>query len=293
MPVARRIFRILFCSILSSFLCAAAVAADSFPKTKDSQPVESLPAVDGLNAKVSGFGGAANGNGFYGGAGSVSMPLGFRYGLQIDGFVANAGTDAQGNVTGAGTAAHLFWRDPSVGLLGLYGHYVHADAFSGVDVFAGGAEGALYLGRFTLAGVAGAQGGNADLGTFGNVDVDTRFFDVVQLSYYPIDNLRLSIGHSYLFGTNAARLGAEWGFPLGHGAVAALFVTGSVGEGGDDAVAGGFRFYFGQHDKTLIRRQREDDPFSMSQITQVGDSISNVISLVNTMLNTCVRCPGH
>jgi hypothetical protein len=44
----------------------------------------SLPAVDGFNGKVAGFGGAADSRALYGGAGSLAVPLGFRYGLQID-----------------------------------------------------------------------------------------------------------------------------------------------------------------------------------------------------------------
>ena len=39
-----------------------------------------------------------------------------------------------------------------------------------------------------------------------------------------------------------------------------LFVEGRAGEGSFHGVWGGVRFYFGQKDKTLIRRHREDDP---------------------------------
>jgi hypothetical protein len=245
---------------LSNFVGSAAVAADSYPNSQVPEPAQSLPAVDGLNAKVAGFGGVAKGHGLYGAGGSLTMPLGFRYGLQIDGIAASADTEALGDVTVAGVPAHLFWRDPSAGLFGLYGHYLHGDIFSGADVFAGAFEGALYLGRFTIEGIAGAQGGKADLGALGDVNFDTRFIDVAQLAYYPIDDLKISIGHSYLFGTNSLLLGAEQGLPTGHGTMAALFVDGGVAEGGDATVLGGLRLYIGQSDKTLIRRHREDDP---------------------------------
>jgi len=258
-PMARWIC-IGLCVSLSSFVGSVAVAADSYPNSQASEPVESLPAVDGVNVKASGFGGTGDGNGFYGAASSVAVPLSFRYGLQIDGLVAGAETDEEGNATAAGTAAHLFWRDPSVGLLGPYGQYLHVDAFDGVDVFAGGAEGALYLGRFTIEGMAGVQGGNADLGALGDVNFDSRFTDVAQLAYYPIDDLKISIGHSYLFDANSFLLGAEWGLPTGRGTMAALFVNGSVSEGGGTAALGGLRLYIGQRDKTLIMRHREDDP---------------------------------
>lgn len=53
---------------------------------------------------------------------------------------------------------------------------------------------------------------------------------------------------------------SEWGFPVGHGIMSALFVEGRVGQGSYHGVWGGLRVYFGKSDKTLIRRHREDDP---------------------------------
>lgn len=192
--------RLLFASIVLAALPLTALAADIEPTEytwiEDNAPGASLPAVDSLNAKVAAFGGAVDGTGLYGGAGSVSVPLGYRFGLQIDGIVAGANLDVGGDASLAGTSGHLFWRHPSIGLLGLYGNYLHADAFGGVDVFAGGVEGALYLGRFTLEGVVGAEGG----------DVDTRVFDVAKFSYYATDNLKLSVGHTYVLDTHAALL---------------------------------------------------------------------------------------
>lgn len=47
---------------------------------------------------------------------------------------------------------------------------------------------------------------------------------------------------------------------MGHGMMAGLFAEGQVGEHSDSGVWGGVRFSFGQKDKTLIRRHREDDP---------------------------------
>jgi hypothetical protein len=85
-----------------------------------------LPAVDGINAKIDGYGGGSSRiNGFYGTNGSLSVPLAQQWGLQIDGGVGSA----QGIGASAG-GAHLFWRDPSIGLLGAYGSYLH---WNGVD----------------------------------------------------------------------------------------------------------------------------------------------------------------
>jgi hypothetical protein len=55
-------------------------------------------------------------------------------------------------------------------------------------------------------------------------------------------------------------LGAEHGFALGGGRMASLFAEALFAEGGSNAVLAGLRVYFGQHDKTLIDRHRQDDP---------------------------------
>ena len=78
----------------------------------------------------------------YGAEGALSVPLGSRYGLQVDG--------ATGKLGGSGfasTAGHLFWRDPSVGLLGGYASYTHWNSFGGVNLAKYGVEGAWYAGR--------------------------------------------------------------------------------------------------------------------------------------------------
>ncbi len=237
--------------------------------------------MDGLNGRATVFGGAADGRAFYGAVGSVTMPLGNRYGLQIDGVRTNFDSRFEGNVAGDGVAAHLFWRDPSVGLLGAYGHYLHSgaslnsEAFT-VNLFAGAAEGALYLGRFTIEGVAGVQGGQTDLEAQGKFDIATRFFDAVYLSYYPTDNLRLSLGQSYALGQNGASVGAELGLPVGGGGgtMPAIFATGRVSESGDSAVMGGLHIYFGQRNKTLIRRHREDDPTFVALPPEISNAFT-------------------
>jgi hypothetical protein len=241
---------------------STALAADISPRTAISLDTPSLPAVDGFNAKVSGFGGASDGRALYGGEGSITVPLGHQFGLQVDGLVAGFDSERLGSVTAAATAVHLFWRDPNVGLIGAYGHYFHADAFRGVNHYAGAAAGALYLGRVTLEGVAGAESGEVDLGVLGRRNIDTRFFDVAHLAWYATDNLKLSVGHSYVLGRHAVLLGAELGLNGVGGTMASLYASGSVNEGGNATVLGGLRVYFCQRDKTLIRRHREDDPIA-------------------------------
>src|SRR5262245_18809939 len=81
--------------------------------------MQQMPAVDGINAKIAGYGGGENGsNGFYGAVGSLSIPLAQQWGLQLDG---DLGSDS--GIGFHGRAAHLFWRDPSIALLGAYVFY--------------------------------------------------------------------------------------------------------------------------------------------------------------------------
>jgi len=55
-------------------------------------------------------------------------------------------------------------------------------------------------------------------------------------------------------------LGGEWGFPVSRQTKGALFVEARAGEGDFHGIYGGLRFYFGNHEKSLMRRNREDDP---------------------------------
>jgi len=229
-------------------------------------------AVDGINGKVEGFGGSFAKNGFYGAAGSLSVPLADQFGLQVDAGAGSFGTRFLGAVGG-----HLFSRDPSKGLIGVYGDYTHWDQYGGVHVGHVGVEGEAYLGRWSLTGVAGVESGNNNAGTTttvttifgpgtlstttGNLENKTRFFDRVSVNYYFTDNWKGSVGHRYMGGKNALALGTEYAFAGSRGILSSLFVEGRIGEGSSNYGAwGGLRVYFGNSDKTLIRRHREDDP---------------------------------
>ena len=74
--------------------------------------------------------------------------------------------------------------------------------------------------------------------------------------------------------------GGEWSFAAGSGRMASLFAEGRFGEGNNHGVWGGLRIYFGQRDKTLIRRNREDDP--------EPDLPSNLFPLIDGLGQTSV-----
>jgi len=244
-------------------------------------------AVDGLNGKVSADGGTFNDKTLYGGQGSISVPLGCQYGFQVDGA---GGSFNDTSIYSAG--GHLFWRDPNIGLLGVYGSYSRWDQFTGVTANHIGPEGEWYFGRWTIQGVAGVEFGNSASGQIGpnilTYNIRTRFFDQINFAYYLNDNLEVFLGHRYLGGKNALAVGGEWGVPIGGGAMGALFVEGRYGEDNTTGVWGGIRFYFGQKDKSLIRRHREDDPYDWNPGSVPNPAGSNPAPLPPTPKTTVV-----
>lgn len=225
-------------------------AGKSSSMDQDFSGNSSLPAVDGINGKLA-VGTVTDGFDANYLEGSFSLPLGHQYGLQIDGVAAEIDTSLFGSIPVYSLGAHLFWRDPSRGLLGAYANVLHVDSFGGLQSYIAGVEGALYLDRFSIDGTIGAQHGDL---------MSTDFFDDIRISYYPIDDLNLFIGQSYSFGTNSFNYGAEWALPSQSRSAVSVFAQGATFEGGDHAVSLGLRVYFGQNQKSLLRRHREDDP---------------------------------
>jgi hypothetical protein len=239
------------------------IPTDVIP-TKAPPLPQQLPAVDGFNAKWEAIGGAFDNTTYTGSKGSLSSPIARQFGVQVDALAADYGGSFLGGVGG-----HLFWRDPSIGLLGIYASDSYLDRFGGLNVAHVAPEFEGYWNRWSIQGIAGIEFGNSTnaivagtpAGGFVTTNIATRFFDKIDLSYYLTDNLKLSIGQRYEGGLNALALSAEQAFDIGK-TMASVFVEGRVGEENFRGVWGGVRFYFGQHDKTLIRRQREDDPIN-------------------------------
>ncbi len=186
-----------------------------------------LPSLQGNKSITPSVGGALAHHGFYGGAGSLSVPLTQQFGFQADGLVSSYRGDLL-----AGVGGHAFWRDPSSGLLGVYGDYLHWDRL-GSEVGHVGVEGALYWGRFTWEGVVGVESRNNRTavinGLVETVNHSTRAFDKVDLAYYLTDDVKFSIGHRYYGGKNLLALGSEWQFANFGKTSSALFIEGRVG----------------------------------------------------------------
>ena len=64
---------------------------------------------------------------------------------------------------------------------------------------------------------------------------------------------------------------------LGRGTLATAFVEGRIGATSAEGVWGGVKFYFGQKDKSLIDRHRQDDPmfWSLSTLSTLNAAFKN------------------
>ncbi len=216
-------------------------------------PVEPdiIPAVSGLNGKIALSGGTFDDDEIGTLTGAVTVPLGMRFGLQGDGMVGVR----DGEFVGGG-AAHLFWRDPTVGLLGLYGSYTRREDFDG-SVSRVGVEAEYYWNNWTAKTLVGAE--FIDAGSqFAEPDDD--FFAFTDIAYYLNEDFEISVGHRYTADRNALALGVEYQLDQDvFSSGVSLFAEGRIGEDDYQAVWGGVRVYFGD-EKSLMRRHREDDP---------------------------------
>ena len=171
-----------------------------------------LPAVSDVNFKVDLNAGSLDNAGILAGDASVAIPLSHSFGAQLD---TRASLTA--NTVFGGGAVQWFWRDPSRGLIGVYGSYAvdqdFTTAFPGgaarmLTVARAGVEGQLYIDRVSLEGVAGWE----------HSMIGGRGFDIVDIAVYPTDDLRLSIGQRY---TGGFEKGADGVWRIGRESAAA------------------------------------------------------------------------
>lgn len=236
---------------------------------KAALPTLARPAVDGINLKVETVTGSSSVRTSYlgrdssasvGFAGALSVPLGQSFGLQIDGLLG-----ASDGRFAAGGASHVFWRNPDVALVGVYGSLTRRGASDTTNTRLG-IEGQYYLSRFTVGGIAGYERSASDfvttlpeMGAFASVS-KSRGFAALDVSWYATDNFKLALGYRNYGGVNALAAGLEYMVQTGQGAAYAFFAEGRAGESRYLAGMAGLRVYVGQKDKSLIRRHREDDP---------------------------------
>lgn len=232
----------------STFKAGRLAATCVFLAGASTAAAQTNAAVSELNAKLDYAGGDMNssiGNNF---GASLTVPVTHQTGFQADGLYSRISSQNFG-----GGAAHAFWRDPDIGLLGLTGGYLYRN---GVDTYQAGAEGEYYLGRFTLGFFGGV--GSIDYANSAPFIATnpTRFVGRLSADYYPIDNLRVGVAFTTAFRDQLGQGELEYQTPIN-----GLALTSEVayGDYGYHHWLFGVRYYFGGH-KSLRDRQRQDDP---------------------------------
>ena len=283
--------------IFSLFLTGVSPAlAEESPQSNRLSPLPMLaetsgqvkPAVDGVNGKVQVYGGAGQGNalnisgipglspwqssptwkGIGGGTGTLTVPIGHSFGAQVD-----LSSGAFGNNPLGAAGGHLFWRDPDKGMVGAYGSGLILGSRVGRTVWTTAGEFEAYIGNVTGRAIVGVQGSNANTAGISAFEQyaygpnylgnnATYFHDIVEATFYPLDDLALTVGHIYSFGRNGVTGEVEYLLPQFRGGNIApsAFLSATYGWNNSSNIMAGLRVYFGNHDKSLIRRQREDDP---------------------------------
>lgn len=221
----------------------------------------------------------SNLQGISGAIGTLTMPIGHDFGLQID---LTSGTFR--NAVNGGAAGHLFWRNPDKALFGIYGSGLYWAGFGGKTNWNIGPEIEFYLDRFTIGGTFGAQGFN-----FSSLNRNLlypnsinktpcnhqpiRFFDNLDVKYYPIDDFMVSVGHTYTKGNHAVRSKFEFipEFARGKNIAPSIFGEAVYGWNKSSTLLAGIKIYFGNSDKPLVRRQREDDPAPVFNTTPASN----------------------
>ncbi|HZY48169.1 MAG TPA: hypothetical protein VFE64_00175 [Devosia sp.] len=219
--------------------------------SENAATAQQAPAVSAPNGKIEFDAGALNLPGpifMARAAGTVTVPIGERFGLQAD---LSAST-APGFITTG--ALHLFTRDPAAYLIGGTLGFVRSP---GATVLAAGPEAEVYLDRWTLEAWGGVAVAYPTAAAMPN---RVGPFVMTNAAYYVTENWRLSLGVSWLDSYGALQVGSEY---LIEGLSVPLAVTTElrVGQDGASRAMIGLRGHFGPDpNKTLMRRHREDDP---------------------------------
>ena len=241
--------RLLLAALLVPAAGHVALAADLELATNPVEITDALPAVSGPNVKIELNGGTLalpDPSALYEAGASLSVPVGPSFGLQGD-LAVRYSNDR----TTYGGTLHAFTRDPSSYLLGMTGAVIWAP--EGM-IAAVGPEAELYLDRVSIEAWAGYGKLDYEASSLSDVEGGFAFLDA---ALYPTDDLRLTIGASYVLDQTALHAAAEYQFSDTPFSVAADLRY----DLDDDWKATlGLKGYFGGESKTLIDRHRQDDP---------------------------------
>ncbi|MBL4600231.1 MAG: hypothetical protein JKY82_02470 [Rhizobiaceae bacterium] len=249
--------RLIFASVALFVLASVpgAFSAELFDSTPIAQQVN---AVSGINFSTSLEGGVVDGKSNHMFIGSFTIPLGSSFGTQVDLGVGSYDSD----YSSAAAGLHIFWRDPGIGMFGIYGDYTYINPEHNGRV---GFEGSLYHERFTVDVLIAARFGQ---------HVYTTWFDEIDLAYYFTDNFRASIGHRGTSRGNVANISFEALNPNSSGW--SVYGDAEIGEDDYSAAHFGVRYAFGSGaDSSLIQRDRSSSvqiriPRGLADISQCG-----------------------
>ena len=222
-------------------------------------------AVDGINFTYGALGGIVDGVG--NGMGLISLTTSIPYfsSFGIQGDLAYGIYDGTKASSSAAAALHIFWRNPGVGMLGIYGDWGY---LSPVHSGRLGMEAAYYNGNWSIDGLFAMEFGQ---------NVYTKFVDEIDFSYYVDDSTRVSIGHRFSSRGNVVNIGFEK--QIGEIAGSPWSVFGEAEAGEDDyyQVFAGIKATLGTGSATtLIGRDRASNvririPRNLASITQCAD----------------------
>ena len=226
--------------------------AASAPRTArvyGGKPQPGSHAVSDVNVRLEGGGGVSNNKMSGYTAGVLNAPLDHSVGLQAAALTGSH--DADLFMSGSSS---LYWRDPTIGLLGAYVSGARSTSITGTNSFSYsdgkvGAVGQLYFDRFSLEGAAGLERLNGANKVWGALDA----------AYYVTDNWRVSVGERRDYGRSALALGTEYKLATRGDMGVSLTAESRLGGKNDTAFMAGLKVFFGADNKSLLRRQREDD----------------------------------
>lgn len=214
------------------------------------------PAVKSINGKISlGYTHANDANQGSGGfaVGSLAFPITHSFGAQVD-IGANGLDTSAGQLNDTrGAGLHLFTRDPSKYLIGVYGHILDVDTVAGkIRNTRVGIEGEYYLDDYTIRGFIGEDrvSGIGPKTDFDSIDFSvSRFFG---------DNMQVSLGAERSFGSTDGSIGIEYLTSVS-GTQVSLFGDASFGDSGTQLTVG-TSIYFGSGGMSLKDVHRRNDP---------------------------------
>jgi hypothetical protein len=242
-------------------------------------------AVDGVNFTYGVLGGSLDGvtNGM--GLISVSTVMPYFSSFGIQGDLAYGLYDGNQATSSAAAALHIFWRNPGVGMLGIYGDWGY---LSPVHSGRLGMETAYYSGQWTVEGLFAMEFGQ---------NVYTKFVDEIDLSYYFDDNTKVSMGHRFIARGNVFNVGFEKQFGEYAGSPWSVFGEAEAGEDDYYQVFAGIKASLGTGAATsMIGRDRGQNvririPRNLASVTQCAN-VDNPFPAPKWLTNIHLITPG-